>query len=420
MKADSLVKNGHIVVVGAGHAGQRAAKSLRARGFAGCLTVIERESALPCDRPPLSKEVLSSGLSPWEGQAGEQELRALNISLILGDEVTRVDLERRIVNCAGGSTLSYDGLILASGARPRRPPVLSGLSRVHVLRTAADALDLRAELRTADRVAVVGAGVLGLEIASSARTLGVEVTMIEAAEVPMLRVLGQDLGRLIEPLLRIHGVELLCGRSVIRASTGAEDRCDLELSDGSRLTADVVAVAIGADPDVGWLRGTELDLDEGIRCDEFCSAAPRVYAAGDVARWDHRTEGEAIRAEHWTNAGEQGELVAENLMWELEGLPGKRRPYAPLGYVWSDHFGARLQVVGRVLPGDEAIVLDAAEAGASFIAMYTRKGRVVALAGRGEARRVAAGRRQLVSGCTAEELARTVAVSGDRASIAYL
>jgi NADPH-dependent 2,4-dienoyl-CoA reductase/sulfur reductase-like enzyme len=240
-----------------------------------------------------------------------------------------------------------------------------------VLRTLSDCLALREELDGGPRVAVVGAGFIGAEVAATARRRGLEVDLVEGFPTPLGNSLGPLAGAWCGQLHLDHGVRLHCGVTV----TGFSGRGRVEairLSDGGVLPADVVVIGAGVVPETGWLDGSGLRLDNGVVCDEYCRAAPGVVAAGDVARWYNPFFGEPMRVEHWTNAVEQGEAAARNLVVPEPDLV----PYAPVPYFWSDQYDVKIQFCGRVRPDDELRVVHGSATDRDFVAVFARDGRL--------------------------------------------
>ncbi|HWG73857.1 MAG TPA: FAD-dependent oxidoreductase [Acidimicrobiales bacterium] len=393
----------HVVVVGASLAGLRAAEAVRRAGHDGDLTIVGAEVHPPYDRPPLSKRVLTG-----TAEAGATALEAsddLGADWLLGRSVTAVDpFGRRLkIGPAGGSgggeTLGYDGLVIATGAHPRRLPGLSDVAGVHYLRTLDDAVALRAELVGSPRVAVIGAGFIGAEVASSCRERGVEVTVIEALPVPLGRALGDEMGRVCAGLHHAGGATLLTDARVAALVTGRERVEGVRLADGRLVAADVVVVGVGVSPTVGWLAGSGIDLDDGVRCDARCRVLaggrplPEVVAAGDVARWEHPGWDEVVRVEHWTNAVEQGEAAGTTL------VRGEEAPlFSPVPYFWSDQYKVKIQFVGRMAPGDQVTVVEGSVAERRFVAAYGRHGRLVGALGFNRPARVMAYRRMIAAG----------------------
>lgn len=367
-----------IVVVGGGAAGVAAVETLRRDGYTGSLTLLCGESALPYDRPPLSKQVLTGA---WELERtrlrDEQQYRDLGVELRhIG--ATGLDVEGRRVRLADGSELPYDGAIVATGVQPRRLPAGHDLAGVHVLRGHVDAEGLRGALTPGTRLVVVGAGLIGLEVAASARGLGLDVTVVEPAAQPMLRQVGPRIGEIIADLHRAQGVDLRLGVGVaeLRGDGGTVDA--VVLSDGGVVGADCVLVSIGAEPTVDWLRDSGLTLGNGVECDEFCRAAPGVYAAGDVASWVNPRYGRRTRLEHRTNASEQGGAAAQNLLRDLAGE--ERKPFAPLPYFWTDQYNVKIQAHG-VLPEDADIEIEQGPAEGRWVAVYRTGGRLTGVLG---------------------------------------
>jgi NADPH-dependent 2,4-dienoyl-CoA reductase/sulfur reductase-like enzyme len=387
-----------VVVVGASLAGLRAAETLREEGYQGPLTVVGAEPHLPYDRPPLSKELLAGSVAAEDVLLRTPaDYAGLDLDLRLGTRASGLDLAGRAVVLAGGERLPFDGLVVATGASPRLlpgmppPPSLDGL---YLLRTLDDCLAIRSALEGGPRVAVVGAGFIGSEVASTCRARGLDVTVIEAAPVPLVRAVGPVMGEALAGLHRRHGTRLLVGVGV--AGFEGTDRVErVVLADGSSVEADVVVVGVGVAPEVGWLAGSGLALDDGVLCDATCEAAPGVVAAGDVARWDNPLFG-SMRVEHWTNAAEQGVAAARTLLARAAGATPE--PYAPVPYVWSDQYGLKIQYVGDSRPDDEVAVVDGSLDDWRFVAVYGRAGRVVAA--------LAVGRPRLLMACRALIAAR--------------
>jgi len=367
---EPLAPSGGVVVVGASAAGLAVVETLRREGFAGRLTLVGAEPCAPYDRPPLSKHVLAGTLAAEATQLrDERELAALDLDLRLGAAARGLDLTARAVVLEGGEEIPFDALVIATGARPRRLGAGHELAGVHVLRTRGDAAALREALAAASSLAVIGAGVLGCEVAAAARGLGLEVALVDPLPQPLTRALGEPGGRLVADLQRRHGVDLRSGVGVSRLCGEAGRFSAVELDDGMALAADVAVVAIGAEPATDWLAGSGLELADGVVCDATCRAAPDVYAAGDVARWHHPYLGTTIRLEHRTNATEQGRRVARNLLGDV-------RPYAPAPYFWTDQHGVKIQAVGT-FPEDGELAVLAGDLGEDrFVAEYVAEGRV--------------------------------------------
>ncbi len=359
------------VIVGASIAGLRAAHTLRDEGYAGPLTIIGDEVGRPYDRPPLSKELLSGESEPADlALAVDEELDA---AWLLGQPAVRLDTDRRTVRLADGTEVPYGGLVLATGSGVRTLPLFDYTApTVHVLRTMGDALALRAALSGAGQAAgsagtrllIVGCGFVGVEVASSARTLGAEVTMV-GLDAP-LALAGPLASDTATRLLTQGGVRVVSGHTVTATGSADGGAHRVSLSNGSTVDADHVVVAIGSVPNIGWLAGSGVRLADGVVCDERLrvlgadgtgrDGAPLggVVAAGDIAAWPNPTFGGLpMRVEHWSNAVEQGAAAARTL---LHG--DQAAPFSAVPSFWSDHFGIRLQSVGLPKLADRFEIID--------------------------------------------------------------
>lgn len=361
-----------VVIVGASLAGLRAAETLRQSGHTGSIVVVSDETEVPYDRPPLSKKVLSGEWEPERIRLRKPEIiEALDVEWILGDAAIALDTANRSVTLRSGRAVTFDGLVIATGGVVRRLPGQPDWAGVHSLRTLSDSLSLRDELVPGRRVVVIGAGFIGLEVAATARTRECEVTVLEGAPAPLIRGLGAEMGRLVARIHEQNGVSVRCGVQVDGFVEGDPGRVGaIRLVGGEIVPADVVVVGVGVSPATGWLESSGLELRDGVVCDENLRAAPRVYAAGDVARWPHRVLGREVRVEHWTNASEQGAAAARNLLSESRGEVGT--PYESVPFFWSDQFTSRIQFLGRA-EGDETVDIVAGSPDEnSFVALYHR------------------------------------------------
>jgi len=419
-----------IVVVGASLAGLRAAQALRSAGHAGELVVVGDEQRLPYTRPPLSKELLAGAHTVEQCDFPCDEL---DVTWRLGAAATGLDRAAKEVALADGARLAYDRLIVATGCRAREwSGPGAGLAGLHTLRDIDDTLALRRELEDGrPRVAVVGAGFVGAEVASTARRLGLDVTLIDVAPHPLLP-LGPLLGERCAQLHRDHGVQLRLATGVkgFRGRDGDADRRAEEgggagtgaaaggagrervaavvLADGSEVAADVVVVALGALPNTEWLADSGITLDPGVVCDATLTSVddPDVLCAGDATSWPHPlADGETIRVEHWTNAAEQGAAAARNAL----APPAERTPYAAAPYFWSDQYDVKIQAVG--LPGraERIELLEESPEGDRLVAVGVRDGKVVAAIAFNAVRRLAWYRRQLADPPSFEQVAAAVA-----------
>jgi NADPH-dependent 2,4-dienoyl-CoA reductase/sulfur reductase-like enzyme len=367
-----------IVIVGASLAGWRAAEELRHLGHDGSITLVGDEPHHPYERPPLSKQVLA-GTKPPESTAlsvvhGTTE--DLDLDWRLGQSATGLDLKDRAVLLGGGERLAFDGLVIATGASPKRLPGTDHLDGVHTLRSLDDCLEIRAELeRSPRRVAVVGAGFIGAEVAATCRGLGIEVSLIEALPVPLERGLGPEMGAVVADVHRDHGVDVRLGVGVVLIDGG--DRVErIRLTDGAVLDIDLVVVGIGVTPNTDWLDGSGLTIDNGVLCNATCTAAPGVVAAGDVARWPNHRFDEVMRVEHWDNAIAMGSHAAQSL------LAGDRaQPFEPIPWFWSDQYDRKIQLAGRASPEDRVQLVSGSVDDRRFVALYGRGDRVVGVLG---------------------------------------
>ncbi|MYY85109.1 MULTISPECIES: FAD-dependent oxidoreductase [unclassified Streptomyces] len=370
-----------VIVVGASLAGLYAARELRAQGFDGRLVVIGAEPHPPYDRPPLSKSFLTGTADEDRlALADEEETAELAAEWLLGTRVRALDARGRTVVLDDGRTVTGDGVVIATGAAARRLPG-PPLAGVHTVRTLDDARALRADLtRGPQRVVVIGGGFIGAETASSCAVLGHDVTVVEAAPLPLAAQLGPEMASVCAGLHARGGVALLTGVGVagLRGAAGRSVTA-VELADGRLLPADVVVVGIGAIPNTQWLAGSPLAVDDGILCDDGCvTTLPQVVAVGDVARVG------GARAEHWTSATEQPRAAVRNL---LAGHTVESAHSLP--YFWSDQYGSRIQFAGHRTSGDIVRIVEGSSAdpggdptagarGRGLLAVYERAGRTTA------------------------------------------
>lgn len=347
-----------ILIIGAGQSGAVAAATLRDLGHEGPITLIGREAHAPYERPPLSKAVLQAAETPVQTAVHPSDFyEQRRITLLTDADVVRLDADAHLVQLADGRQLNYHRCLLATGGRARELPSLPrGTPGVHYIRTLDDAAALRAGLTPKARVVIIGGGFLGLEVASTARTLGAEVTVLESASRLLERVLPPALSDWLADRARHAGVTLRLDARIARstrqphpdASVEHQACFAIELQNGTVLDADVVVVAIGLTPEVTLAEQAGLALDAangGIVVDAHCrSSAPDLYAAGDCASQHRRHLNTALRLESWQNANEQARAAAAGML----GLPAPGEPYP---WFWTDQFGCNVQMLGLPQPG---------------------------------------------------------------------
>jgi NADPH-dependent 2,4-dienoyl-CoA reductase/sulfur reductase-like enzyme len=334
------------VIVGAGHAGGRAVKVLREAGFKGTVTLIGAEPHLPYERPPLSKEFLQvpGGRQSWVLEP--DYVQRQDIQVRLGCSVVSIDRGRQVVTLDDASEVAYDRLLLATGAIVRQLSIPGyPAAHIHYLRTIADAQALERRLAPAQRVAIIGGGFIGLEVAASARARGCEVVVLEAADRLLPRLGSAEAS---EQVLWHH---VRCGIDVrLGARLAGSDGCRLRLSDGVVLDTDLVVAGIGVSPNIELASRAQLAVDDGIITDEYGRTSdPNIFAAGDVTRQWNPALGRRVRLESWQNANLQAEAAARNMM----GLPPER---CEPPWVWSDQGSLNLQVAGAPAEIDRTIV----------------------------------------------------------------
>jgi NADPH-dependent 2,4-dienoyl-CoA reductase/sulfur reductase-like enzyme len=386
--------NSTTVIVGASLAGINAARTLRLQGHAGSIIVVDADPERPYDRPPLSKQMLTG---EWEPEkillpAGKEDL---DLEFRLGVRAKAVDLGARQITLEGAngtvSNTPFDSLVIASGASARRLPETAGIAGVHVVRTLADSLALRAELEAdPSRVVVIGAGFIGAEVASSCRKRGIVVTLVEAMPLPLERILGAEMGRVCAQVHIENGVDLRLGTGVLQLETetvdGVEKVVGVALTDGTTVAAEIVVVGIGVTLNVDWLEGSGLTLDDGVVCDNTLLAAPGVVAAGDIARYPSARFGRMLRVEHWETAIAGGEAAARRLL--AEASDETPVVFDPIPWFWSDQYDRKIQLAGRPMPLDTCVVVHGSTDEFRFVALYGDGDRLTGVLGMNRPRHV--------------------------------
>lgn len=338
-----------LVVVGASVAGVRVARSARERGWEGSITLLEASDEWPHDKPALSKTYLleggTNGDIRLESSANLEDLR---VDFRPSVPALSLDPDTMSVTTAQ-DMLTFDHLVLATGCQARTLPFLRGMEGVHYLRTRRDAEQLRKDLLGSKRLVIIGGGFVGAEVASTARSLGLDVLILESSDFVLHRVLPREAANAIADIHVARGVSINYRAKVVGAEAGdAGQISHLYLDDGSTVSADVVLVGIGTTPNTGWLESSGLVLNDGVVCDSHLRAsAPGIWAVGDVATWSNGRYARHMRMQHWTSAREQASVVAHNLTSGTAGF----KSYSAVPYVWSDQYDARIQHVGFI--GDE-------------------------------------------------------------------
>ncbi|WP_260430614.1 NAD(P)/FAD-dependent oxidoreductase [Nocardioides sp. LS1] len=384
-----------VVVVGGSVAAVNAVDGLRHAGFEREITLVSAEDLLPYDRPPLSKEALREGRQHEALLLKEPEwYDEVDVCVSLGTPAVGLDAAARTVALADGRELTYDGLVIATGSRTRSLPVLAAVPGVFEIRTLADTLGLHAELTPGRHLVVIGAGFIGLEVAATACKMGLDVSVVEIAPVPLTRVLGTELGHWFRDHQTDHGVRMHCGRGIVSVEVTAGGT-RLSLDDGTELLADLIVAGVGVQPATGWLEGSGVELADGVVCDESLrTSVPGIVAAGDIVRWPNRLFGETMRVEQWLNAVEQGTHAAKTLM-------GGAEPFAPVPYFWSDQFEAKVKFVGHVNGDDELKVARTGDS--SLVALFGRGERLRGALCINAPRQLAFAKRDILQGVTYQD-----------------
>jgi 3-phenylpropionate/trans-cinnamate dioxygenase ferredoxin reductase component len=363
------------VIVGASLAGAKAAETLRAEGFDGPVVLIGEESDRPYERPPLSKDYLLGKAERETLYVHPQEWYAEHdVDLRLGVTVTAIDRAAHEVSLADGSKASYAKLLLATGSSPRRLSLPGAdLDGVLYLRSAGDSDRIRTAFQGASQVAVIGAGWIGLETAAAARAAGAEVTVLEMADLPLLRVLGRQVAQVFADLHKDNGVDLRCGVQTVEITGRDGKAAGVRLADGSHIEADVVIVGVGITPNSQLASAAGLEVDNGIWADaQLRSSDPDIFAAGDVANAFHPLLGKHVRVEHWANALNQPQTAAKAML-------GQDVAYDMVPYFFTDQYDLGMEYAGYVEPDGYDEVVFRGDAGRrEFIAFWLGGGRVLA------------------------------------------
>ena len=359
-----------VVIVGGGAAGNAAAETLRQEGYAGPIALLSADASRPYDRPNLSKDYLAGSAEPdWIPLRPPEFYTEHSIDLKLGVRVVAIDPAARTVALEDGSRISYGSLLLATGAEPIRLDVPGGtLPHVRVLRTLADCDALIARAATAQRCVVAGASFIGLEVAASLRTRGLQVHVVAPEARPMERIMGPALGDMVRSIHESHGVIFHLG-----ATVAAIAESSVTLSTGEQLDADLVVVGIGVRPAMALAQQAGLAVDRGVVVDEFLqTSVPGIYAAGDIARWPDRLTGQSIRVEHWVVAERQGQVAARNML-------GRHERFDAVPFFWSQHYDTTIAYAGHAEQWDR-LDLDGDPAALDCAVGFWHHGRKLAVA----------------------------------------
>lgn len=359
-----------VVIIGGGAAGNAAAETLRSEGFAGPITMLSADAALPCDRPNLSKDYLA-GKAPedWTLLRPADFYDENRIAVRLNSRVVRVDTSNRRIELANGEQLPYGALLLATGAEPVRLdiPGVDG-AHVHYLRTLEDSRTLITSAQGSRKAVIIGASFIGLEVASSLRSRGLDVHVVAPEPVPMERVLGAELGSFIRSVHEANGVAFHLGRT---AAVIGDDM--VLLDNGDRIDADLVVIGIGVRPAIALAEQAGLTIDRGVLVDQFLkTSAPDVFAAGDIARWPDPRSGETIRVEHFVVAARQGQTAARNML-------GRREAFDAVPFFWTEQHDLGIAYIGHAEKWDEVVIDGSIEARDCSVT-YLRDGRKLAVA----------------------------------------
>jgi NADPH-dependent 2,4-dienoyl-CoA reductase/sulfur reductase-like enzyme/nitrite reductase/ring-hydroxylating ferredoxin subunit len=364
------LKTERIVIVGGGAAGFAAAEMLRREGFAGNVTLLSADDDAPYDRPNCSKDYLA-GNAPedWMPLRPSDFYEQQSIDLLIGAEVTAIDVKARQVTLASGRNIPFDKLLLATGAEPVRLDIPGAdQPHVHVLRSLSDSRTIIAETKAARHAVVIGASFIGLEVAAALRAREIEVHVVAPGHRPLERVLGREYGDFIREIHEEHGVVFHLEETATTIEGG-----NVKLKGGATLPAEIVVVGVGVRPRLQLAEGAGLKIDRGVVVNEYLeTSVPQIFAAGDIARWPDPHTGEDLRIEHWVVAERQGQTVARNML-------GQRRRFTDVPFFWSQHYDVPINYVGHAEKWDE-LEVEGDIKSRDCLVRYRRNGRVLAVA----------------------------------------
>jgi NADPH-dependent 2,4-dienoyl-CoA reductase/sulfur reductase-like enzyme/nitrite reductase/ring-hydroxylating ferredoxin subunit len=354
-----------IVIIGGGAAGNMAAETLRREGYEGPVTLVSADQDAPYDRPTLSKDFLAGkAQDDWVPLHGPEFYAERKIDLKLGVSVASIDTKERKIKLANGESLAYGALLLATGATPARLDIPGAdLPHVHVLRSLADAKALIAGAADAKTCVVIGASFIGLEAAASFRQRDKSVHVVAPDQIPMARIMGEEIGKMVRDLHTAKGVVFHLERKPAAISADA-----VTLDNGETIPADLVVVGIGVRPSLALAEAAGLDVDKGVLVDDYLETSVKgIYAAGDIARWPDALSGQRIRVEHWVVAERQGQTAARNML-------GRRERFDAVPFFWSQHYDTAINYVGHAEAWDD-IRIDGKVAAQDFAATFLQAGR---------------------------------------------
>ena len=382
-KYDAESDSRTFVIVGAGAAGHSAAQTLRENGFRGRLIMITHERKLPYDRPNLSKEYLMGEAEPeWMPLRDEDYYKNNDIELWLDKQVTKVDAGMRKLEFADGDNISCDSLLLAMGGEPKTLDIPGNeLENVMTLREYSDADDIIERLKEVKRVVLIGSGFIGMETAYSLRKRKIAVTVVSPDQVPMEKIVGLEIGKMIKLAHQDAGTEFKLGAKPTEFK-GSKKVTEVVLDNGETIETDMVIVAVGVAPKTGMIEGVKLDESGAIEVDDRFQATENVYATGDIASFPYWQTGERIRIEHWRTAEQQGHTAADNML-------GKDVPYRSAPFFWTNQVGMQLRYIGYCRNWDE-IIIDGNLQRRKFLAFFVKDGQVRGCLGAGWDRDLAA------------------------------
>ena len=366
-----------IVIAGASLAGLSTARELRKQGYEGVIRIVDPDDQAPYRRPALSKGIITGKQQPDDIRMAWPD--ELGLERVSGTALTGLDVAAQVVQgvAPGGAPVAfpYAHLVIATGATSRSVSFAGPDRDIVTIRSLSEGALASARLAESQRLVIIGAGFIGLEVAAAARSIGRDVTVVEVAPIPLAHAVGTTLGEHLAWIHHSRGVEILCGVGV-REIQGEGRATGVILEDGRVLEADLVVAAVGSLPNVGWLAGSGLDISAGVVCDHRCVpvGAANVVAAGDAASWFNPLYDRLMRVEHWTNAIEQGSFVARQIMGGA-GPAG----FSSAPYFWSEQFDLRIQSVGSPLGHDAVVELE--RDGDQLVVAYAREGTLIAVAG---------------------------------------